>query len=139
MKYCKKQYCIAIDGIMQKDSTREMYKECTRDDLEIELKALEVKKKRCFNLCTEIHKRKHFSNYVPERWYCVQRIGIKTMARIEHIKNELRFTPVTLGLNEYENQIEENRAIKEANVTSLTHDRWKKRINKQIDTRFGIK
>lgn len=109
------------------------------ENLILELEILKDKKKRCFDLCTEIYKRKRFDSYVPERWYLVQRIGIKTMERINIIKNELAEPKQRLSLDEYANLIEEKRAIKEANVTSATHERWKARIGRQIDARFGFK
>lgn len=69
-----------------------------------------------------------------KKWYSAQRESSEIRQKISSMRVS---TPKGDGKTQAARDMEEKRAVKEANVTSLTHERWKKRTSKEIDSRFS--
>ena len=73
-----------------------------------------------------------------ERYYFVLRIFQNTRKQLNQELDLIRLSKVNKELRKTEGQLyaeamEEKRAIKEANVTSLTYERAKNRLDKQVE------
>ncbi|MCF2903317.1 hypothetical protein L1267_23395 [Pseudoalteromonas sp. OFAV1] len=105
----------------------------TLNNLESELKKLE---KSSLDVYAKGFIRGRWaSEDFAQQFYDCHADALKIKAKISAIKDELRDAKVNNTPTEtaYATELKERRAIKEANVTSLSHERARRRLTKQAD------
>ena len=106
------------------------------------IKKLEQKQIKAERLAIEVYKNmpslsfENPSQNVPKRFYKLKSIAVNIFKEICKLREEERKNKIVPKKTEgqlYAEAMEERRAIKEANVTSLTYERAKNRLDKQVE------